>query len=886
MVNHYFNVMIKRKIRITVSDPDSIWKEIEQDVFSDFSFQLPTLFPEQIPDDVSANLSFEFIPEDPNLKNYIKPGLDPFLSSFFSIRVQKISDDQLKYQSYQNWVEKAIKYNEPFCVFLIQERSLFGSSNIGLFTQFGSIPPERQFIIQYKSPLHLAEQQQEQIQNRFKDIVTESFIECDSEAMDIIHSEKYPFSQISHLRVWRYLMLFFFGFLETSIKGFYEIYAEFSKHDLYCDVIPPVEPSWITLYPFINGDDDVSILIFALSGCLASFYIKKEYKMILNMFMSNLFILQSKSSLNKNVVNNWACQSLEAMADLDFIEMNSDNDGDDAEKENIDITEQFLMQLFRNRLSDGNQKQIDEVYHKLMIRLSEKKFARAALNVLYSNNQLFNDMTKCWSFGQKAGLNLVKEAINEKKYSRIQFFAKPLFLDCTSPEIKLTLFNTLSNLDSEVLIKDPFPCQLQFTSDAFYSAIKNNYTFIINIKCRFKMINIFPTQYDSATLFMRNDKKGDRNLTSHFTSKDININAFQIVAFLNESGKWNFDHLELRKGSLTFNWQIETGYCVYVDEYEKPEVNVTFPSLIGFGQLLPIIFSVDFPTLEKNASFKLAFDSPSLIIPDQHGNAEIHHLSSSLNSDTNATFNVTESVLSFNISIDRSDFNCDSRFIARINCKQKNNIDSANLHVITAISEIKYKFIFRVVFTFPIECSLRFISEKFAHICLRNTASVPFIIESAEMLPSTWGKQVINAGEELFLIGQRSYDNDLLKIFVRDEKGSSIAMSWDINEKMMRPIIEAEIKGTPICGRLYKIKLLGLPRGKFHVENTKDIVISGFTTIEQFNGGNLVFSIIPLKSGLLKLPFISLNHVSHVIHQEYINVIQPKATLLSPFVNL
>ena len=152
------------------------------------------------------------------------------------------------------------------------------------------------------------------------------------------------------------------------------------------------------------------------------------------------------------------------------------------------------------------------------------------------------------------------------------------------------------------------------------------------------------------------------------------------------------------------------------------------------------------------------------------------------------------------------------------------------------------------------------------------------------MQPSTWGKQIINAGEELFLIGQRSYENDVLKAFIKDESGSSIAMSWDINEKMMRPVIEAELKGNPICGRALKIKLLNVPQCEFHIENTKNFIISGITNIEKFKGGSLTFSLIPLKSGLLRLPFISLNHVSHVVQQEYINVIQPKGTLLSPLV--
>lgn len=896
--------MINRKIRITVSDPDSIWKEIEHEIFSNFSFQMPTIFPEQAPGDISANLSYEFIPEDSNLENYIKLNSDPFLNSFYSIRVQMISDEPGKYQSFQSWVEDAKSSGKPWCVFLAQERYLFISPNVGSFSQLDSIPSERLFTIQYKSPLRLPDQQKEQIQTKFQDLLVDSLLEIDSKTMDMIHLGKHPAPQTARLRVWRYLMFFYFGFLETAIKCFYDLYTEFSKHDLKCDTIPPIEPSWITLYPFINGDDDMSILIFALSGCFASFYIKKDYNKILELFMRNLTILQSKSTIDQNIVLSWASQSLEVMIDLDFNNIqnnteNSNNNETNNEKEanndnHLHITEQLLMQLFKNRLVNGNQKQIDEAYHKSMIRLSEKKFSRTALNVLYSNKHLFNELTECWSFGQKAALYFVEEAIKEKKYSRIQYFAKPLFLDCSPDEIKLELFNVLSKLDSEILIKDPFCCQIKFDSDAFYTTIKSDYTFIINVKCKFKSIDLFPNVYDSATLIMKMKKNEKDFITREFTTTNVKINEnFQFLAFLNEGGKWNFDCLILRKESLSFSWQIDKqDYNIYVSEYERPNINVTFPSLIGFCQLLPITFSVDFVTIEKEeVSFKLFFDSPSLTIPDQHGNADIHNSSqqaqpSKIAVDSKATFNISDSILTFNKSIDRSNFDCDSKFIVRINCKQNGHIDSSNLHVVASISGMKYEYLFHIVFVFPIECSLRFISEKFAHICLRNNASVPFIIESAEMQPSTWGKQIINAGEELFLIGQRSYENDVLKAFIKDESGSSIAMSWDINDKVMRPIIKAELKGSPICGCALKIKLLDIPQCEFHVENTKNFIVSGITKIEEFKGGNLVFSIIPLKSGLLRLPFISLNHVSHIIQQEYINVNQPKGTLLSPLVKM
>ena len=860
---------MKRKLRISVSDPDKIWNSFYQKCFSKIEFQIPFFVTnkEQNENDLSIDVTFSyhFINEDESNNFENKIGSDPFVSTFFYIRCQKLTNDKEKIRSLQKWCENAINNEKPWCVFLYQEKVLFGSNaNSNPIPQL--IPSERQFIHQGK--LQMNDIQFETMKNKFNKLVLDSIMNFTQIARDCIQNESFKKNVRDKFKVWYSLLLFYFGSFKCALNGFKEIYNEYIQYNLKTSIIPPLESFWITKYPYLNGDDKISIFIFALSGCLSSYFFLKKSSNLVETFLHCLAILKSKK-INKKVILNWENQSLEGILDIENDFLNSNQ------------YQQLLFQLFQIKLKIGIPRHIDEVYHKLTNQLNDRKYMITAANILYSNYEICNEVTNNWPFGFKAAQKFIDEALKQQKYSKLRYYASSLFSDRVPIEIKNKLFETCISLDSEVVIDSPFICKFELASEAFQSHVKICYPFEVTVKFRFKYYftkenhnATTSNAYDSAILYLR---KGD-------IVKDFEINSsfylteIKFLIYLKESGIWDFDKIEVQKGALIFSWPIKTEYHIYVDEYQKPTINISYPKFIEVDQI-PLSFSVDIETLIKYKSIAFIFnfiDPESYKIPDQKGQAV----------DGETLFEITNSILTLsNINYHSSKIEI-IIYCQRINYVENTALEvflheSSNLNNIDEDNCI-HKFETNISIKFPIQCTIRFLNEKFVQLCIKNISNFSFIIEKAELSQKIWSRQSIDPGEDIYFLSNRCGD-DIFTMSIKDEKGMSISMSWDVKDPQLQKYIELNLfkKKNFIVGEAFKV-MITLPQCKYKFSKSKDMIVVGKVKSKNFIGGEISFSFIPLAFGNIKLPTIFINNTEYFMQPEYLKVTQANSNTYSP----
>lgn len=846
-------LFVNRHVKIAVKDEKKIWSHFQEAVFNDFHFQMPNIFSSVKPSEIGANIYLDFIPDNPSLLTHAQVGGDPFLRPYMYIHVLSIkNNEKLKDKTRKElllWTEKMKLVGTPWVIIIfIEDHSLFvGTKPIesrSILPEFGSA--ENILTVQYRSLGKISDQYIEIIKIQVRNMLCNSFVTFEKDAREKINP-----NEITRFDAWHCLLLMFYGFVSTALENFTKIKNALMLQDIdpFCrGTIPPVEPTWITCYPLINWSDPFSVLTFSIFGIMSIHYQFARYKKVSKLFFILWSIAQSKvtNPEQETLVNNWANQSLEAIVEVSELS---------ACKQDF-----YLNMFFLNLRTNG--KKLGEINEQLLSTLDDKrKYTRAAVNARFSN--MFGNDVLDWSFGFSAVKKSIENFVQASDYQIINSMSQKLLNNRTPEKERMRFIELLSNVPEKIEVMNPFNLKIKFTSKAFYSKIICGASFGINFRVSTirKSLNI-PFEYDSAILVLEHQYEKD---IVEVSVPKIDIHSpitFRTV--ITKSGNWQLKLLKLKIGNLYLSWPLSSLFIIFVFEFKRPNVKVSFPDLVTISKEMKLTLRIDSPSISMpKSNFTVQFDSDKIQIPDQ----------------STDIFEYQFPNLQFTRIPEEPFVNVD------LNFSLLDRVDSSYLKINIKVDEREYDFRFKGIFKFPLECSTRLVTDQFLNIRVLNTTNVPLIIEKAELGANVWENERIDAKEEIFFISPTEHGSNILNIHVKDENGQIISKSFDVNSEMHFPIVEAEVSDKEATfGEILDI-ILELPKCSYEIIGNSSILLTGKTSSNDFEGGRMKFQVLPLTVDTIQFPYIILNDMKHLIKPLYMSVNIQESFQYSPILN-
>ena len=853
-----------RVVRVAVEDGSGMWPAFVRDNLSSFSFPLVMTLPEMDTQDKGAKFSVEFVQNEEALLNHSQIGDDPYRRCFLDLYVLRVTprgdipEDQVL--PLQRWISRVSMLGSYWHVFVFQEERLVPSilKKSVLRDIVADLDLDHHItVLPFKHPIKPVESNAETVKTELEQYLLESMICFEAEVREKLEGNVVAEQNHLRFRVWWCLLVFYYGYVHTALKGFTEIYDELARREDWKieGMLPPLEPNWITHYPLTNGNDFFSVFMFCLSGMMASFYALEDHMQCYQAFLKHWALLQSKcvSEGDQQIVRNWALQAFEVLIDIPF---------------KGPMTRDMLYMMFMLS-SKENSPKLDRLYHEITTHLQDYHYTRAAVNVLYSDGLIFNDETENWSFGIGAAVKLLREAMTQPdQKSKVEYYTRKLFENPRVDEqLKFKLLDDLHETGQELEVRFDVPAKVRI-SGVPSGPILLGQTICIKMRLLSKY---FPYEFDSIELFLTHS--GNRSIHDHsvFVRKltDIRKDVVEFKTYFPESGRYVCHHLCLATKSLVFIVPIDNDWTFDVPTFDTPKIEMKLPRLLSLSQPVNMIMSLDVATYLKASEITLGFDN-GRPLPNQKG--------------TTANKDIMFQLKDFLLTFQGSPLDCDSvTFTVTFSLEEA--ASATKLISRVTVNEKLFEFIVPVQFLFPIECRTRVITDEFVHILLRNTSHVPLEISQARYAETTWERQTIEAGRELFLLAPRE-SSSTLDLIVR-EGDVEMSQSFEIGESTLIPVLQSSIDtdNEPIVvGRPFLVSV-SLPSAcHVLIEQTQDVLIDGKYNFTITDPCTHSFCVIPLKSGLVKLPLVSVNRVTHILQPEYVHVLSSSVQLVSPMI--
>jgi len=872
-------MQVSRVVKISYYDQNNMWKDMSRAIFSDYIFQIPSPFPNLTIPEEGAHIFLEFVEESPLLLNYAQIGSDPYQRPFlyaFIIKIKSTIEIPTGLLNHiHHWVAQANMIGSTWCILLFQEESsFFGTvkpiSKISLVQE--QVYEQNVLIIPCKKNSKIADQWVEIIRAKFRDLLTRSFIMYEEEAWKKISKTKSNPESILKLKNWHSLLLFYFGFMNNSYISFQECYDSIvSKiNSASEEYLPSLDPVWVTQYPLANGNEPKTLLEYSFAGLMAVSYARTRFSECVNVFLRHWGIISSYCETRAQYVfvEDWAEQTINII--LTISEFSS----------RYDVSYLLLEKLFYLQLNK-NSKEVKNTYQRYMGALpSSHSFSRIAANtrfVKWANLHEkgypdFSDSIMGWRFGVKSAMIRFQNAVSKSIFSEIEYFSKLLLSDKAQYDQKLELVHQLSVIDNIFSITNPFVVLPKFLSSYFGGNIYQYQTTDISLRL------IFPSWFliNNCLLIASFVNKSSHLIKESTINEYICHRINHMSVFFSEEGEWIFDSFKIIIGNFSMKWYIDQrlhSYKFTVHNIIEPKVHVDFPLLTGINKIMKANISFDFSTISNSSiEISLCFDSSSLKIT------------------TNNTFAVFENdniKKQYPIYLkDTKVFMCDEKndgctpvspsgfkVSFPFDFMQYEPLGFTYLSVRTKVANTEYLSKHLLKFDFPIECYIRMITESHIQFCIKNVSNESLLIESIEFLPDVWNKRLIGPKEEIYLIGRNDESPDSkINIFVSEPNGSSIAQSWIIGKIQHMNTINIEFDESDLAVGQATAITCSLPESEIYLESSESVIIIGLFKKTCFKGGRFQFEIIPVKTGILQIPKISINGITYNYNPAFINV--------------
>ena len=884
-------MQVSRVVKIAVNDQSSIWKELGKIIFSDFVFRIPKQLSSKTYLEDGAQVLLEFVPETQELIKLSNIKSDPFERPYLYLNVVKVKSSaelpEPVVHQIQHWIAEAALLGTQWCVFIVQEESSFFDSakpinRSNLITEASQL--NKIAVIQIKKKQKLTDQTVELIRQTIKIALIESFDNFIQDTKKAISQSLASNQQAApKLNAQLALLLFYYGFTEEAYQTFLKTYNQLlpSINDSLIQKLRFIDSSYITNYPFDELSDPYSVLFFCLHGAMAVQYNRTKFCELIDLFLSHIgcLIEVCRTEEQLAIVQNYEETCIKKLLAISgFVSTPSAI---------AKLTERlYYLQIHKNADEAG------DTYKKLMNVLpSQNNKSKIAANTKYINWALsrnmklptFPDDISYWRLGTKAANIYLDESINKNSKAEIEKYSSILLNDKSSYSEKELLIQRLMIMPIQIKLNEPFNIKVAVESSTFGGQIQQAKCVIFTVKIS------LPTWLKEpiSSLEVQFDHDGDDQHQIEIASDPDLNKTISFKTYFMVLGQWNVTSIRLKIREMTMEWKYSDYFATFeVIPLEHPYIDIQLPALTCLWKSMKIGLSTDFSDIDyPNISLSISFSGDAIKIPSQKGKATVDN-------DTTCTYVLDEQgQLQFflseeDIEEEKNKISLSQHKITmQLDFMMEKQTDASDIIVKTDVGGILFEETNKVSFKFPIECNIRLQTQDFTHICLHNTSEIDLVIESAEIMPDTWGKMDLKAGSDVFLLARHTPDTQaVLNIFVSEQFGSSIANSWDLNEKVIAtPAIDVSLSDSVLTeGEPTEISL-SLPPCTYHILESEDVLISG-NTQQQFDGGAVTFVIIPLHANYVKLPSIVINDVVHVMNPMFLNVEKTSIPVMTPLI--
>jgi hypothetical protein len=179
---------------------------------------------------------------------------------------------------------------------------------------------------------------------------------------------------------------------------------------------------------------------------------------------------------------------------------------------------------------------------------------------------------------------------------------------------------------------------------------------------------------------------------------------------------------------------------------------------------------------------------------------------------------------------------------------------------------------------FPLVVRGRLASKAMIHLCIRNNSGRVLYISNEQI-----SEMQIEPKKETFKLIKR--DEGLFSLMVREEGAEPVRKTWKLDESIMMESVKAVFHKNPplLVGAIVKVGI-ELPPCSYSIENSDGFAVVGRICRKRFEGGSVIFQLVPTKVGVLETPRILVNGISQTMTPEFVDVTAASALSYGPFI--
>lgn len=872
-----------RVVKITINDPDNAWKDLIRNMFAEYVFPVPSSLAKTTFRHPGANFILEIVPESPKILENVHIGVDPYQRPYLSILAVKAKAAQNIPREtvgmIQKWIGEASIVGNSWRVFIFQEDSSFFETNkqINRNELVAEQAQINNIVIIPCKKTKLADQSVDMVKNAVQHAVIESFGKFDQETRAKMKRKLGNVEALNYLKAWRGLLLQYYGYYEDALNSFLDSFRSslpFVK-DLSQFPLNPLNPAFINNYPFETNHDTVSVIYFALHGAMAVYFANNRFIEAVQLFYSFWGYVEelTRDKAHTVAVDDWALNCLKIFLSMQDVANNNS------------VNYRILERMFYLNLQK-NTSEVPALRKRLLSVLPPKmKNTRMAVETRYarwaaeqkSDVPNINEKMITWKFGAKAALLNFDAAIESNNYREIERVGKMLLHDKSAVDDKQKIFNRILNVKQKLKLIKPFHISRFIKCAQFGSEVQQGTKMDITVKL--VLPQWFQFDISRVELELENSDGNSQIEVNNCPESEISYltTSFALV------GDWKVTALRAVISNVTLEFPLKDKFLRFtIIPLQSPPIIATFPVLTCLRKSMFFSLKIDLSArLNKEINFDLFFRSDKVKIPNQSGKCQL--------SGRNGYFKIQDKRILFSFEQDVSEDDAISiaglEIEASIEYILMESLDETELVIAAEFDGTKFEIERPATFYFPIDLNIRTRTDDFVHVRLQNTSEIDLMIESAEIMPTTWEKIALSAGSDTYLLATRTPGTDsILNIIVSEPLGSKIANSWDLGkEKIGLPMIDAKIADERLMEGEPSSLTIELPECDFCINECKSIALA-CPKKKHFEGGTLEIDFIPLKHGYLRMPTITIDDEEFILNPQFLNVKKSNVPSYIPFV--
>lgn len=817
-----------------------------------------------------AKVLCSFVEDSQNCLNNLQIGEDPFERTYLFLYIAKIkscsSIPRDISSDIKKWIkDKSIVTRNWGIILLHEDGTLFRPSKNELVAKDEEY---KLLFVNYKR--NLSEQSIDNIKHYIQAMLIKSFSDFDSMIHKVIQRRNISKNESMYYESWRYLYLRFLGFIDDAYNGFIASYEKIMSNIEYVNFsdLPIIDTKSIETYPLKVKDKLIQLATFALIGAMNCNFYARKFDANMDLFLKHMRLLLNlcKNENELRIVYLWAEKTITSHQRSFKISESKKSDTMEclyriALRYNLTNLETFKETFFNNidqsRLNTKLANEIMYFYHHNSTDLSKLPEIKEKIQF--------------WTFGVYPLEKMFNVAMSKRMFDKAVYYAS-LLLDNTSLyKNKCFILDVLQSCDSYLYLNDVIQMSPGFIIEGvkkscFSDKIMQYCSSIVNIKLdldnEYKNLNI-----NCVKLILQQENERISFLSKISSLNEIN--RFDIS--IPKVGKWIISSIEVEINSLVLqNSFSDFNSFIIVTELVKPTIKVNFPRIIIPNNDNYFDVNIDLKHVtHENISLRSKFSSDAISIPYESYDAKLD------NEDVYLHYN--ENMITFDSN--KTQVSLASHMLStQLKFTYEEDIKSTQFLIDLTIDQINFEYVFDVSFKLPLEISLRFLDNKFMHVCLISIVDVPIILHKASISDKYWPKSIIKPYQSMYFLTEINSNIDTeykLNIDISEENKPIHTFLFDIKKQHSIPTIEYRIDGNETIGE-FLVLTFTMPsgaKGKFKFDlSENNYIVCGTVSKNSSISGEVSFTLIPLKTGYLELPRLFIDDKPYMFNPSHVKI--------------